>query len=189
MLPAWCGRRIIPARAGFTRPPRRRWGCGTDHPRSRGVYYPCYSEQVVFEGSSPLARGLRCVDRNPGRCARIIPARAGFTRSGFGEAVDPGGSSPLARGLRIHVAGHRILTRIIPARAGFTSTSCRYARRRRDHPRSRGVYDETASAAVAIQGSSPLARGLRSTRDGEVRDGGIIPARAGFTFWSRSWIS
>ena len=55
------GPRIIPARAGFTRPraePRR----GTpDHPRSRGVYTAMHLEADLSIGSSPLARGLRRV--------------------------------------------------------------------------------------------------------------------------------
>ena len=33
-------RRIIPARAGFTRGVSRRYPCAADHPRSRGVYWP-----------------------------------------------------------------------------------------------------------------------------------------------------
>ena len=53
------GARIIPARAGFTPPDRRRRGRLGDHPRSRGVY--------------GLFIGLYVSPR------RIIPARAGFT--------------------------------------------------------------------------------------------------------------
>ena len=50
--------RIIPARAGFTGcgPPAR--GRRPDHPRSRGVYLKRRLTVGVFEGSSPLARGL-----------------------------------------------------------------------------------------------------------------------------------
>ena len=52
-------RRIIPARAGFTRgappPPRR----PPDHPRSRGVYGGSQGGAGQDPGSSPLARGLR----------------------------------------------------------------------------------------------------------------------------------
>ena len=53
---------IIPARAGFTTTPVAHKLKKTDHPRSRGVY------------DRP--------DEGPGRCRRIIPARAGFTRPG-----------------------------------------------------------------------------------------------------------
>ena len=71
---------IIPARAGFTRAPRRPCGPQKDHPRSRGVYGRGGSGPRWRAGSSPLARGL--LIRRIRRLAlrRIIPARAGFTQ-------------------------------------------------------------------------------------------------------------
>ena len=72
-------RRIIPARAGFT---RRSLGPPTwtpDHPRSRGVYVRSSQPTTAAPGSSPLARGLRRGRRDPLGLPRIIPARAGFT--------------------------------------------------------------------------------------------------------------
>ena len=51
-----------------------------------------------------------------------------------------------------------------------------------DHPRSRGVYPSDRARQVIVRGSSPLARGLRDGRAGLEALGGIIPARAGFTF-------
>ena len=50
-----------------------------------------------------------------------------------------------------------------------------------DHPRSRGVYKFACYPYAAIEGSSPLARGLlfaMVARQAAIR---IIPARAGFT--------
>ena len=35
------------------------------------------------------------------------------------------------------------VTRIIPARAGFTALEIAFKRRGGDHPRSRGVYDDS----------------------------------------------
>ena len=71
---------IIPARAGFTSGPYWRRGTFRDHPRSRGVYPPAAFSDTAGGGSSPLARGLRSgLVRRMCR-ARIIPARAGFTR-------------------------------------------------------------------------------------------------------------
>ena len=71
--------RIIPARAGFT----DEWGVpiplGTDHPRSRGVYYEDMRIELQVEGSSPLARGLLNIGAIWADFVRIIPARAGFT--------------------------------------------------------------------------------------------------------------
>ena len=118
--------RIIPARAGFTPAlPRRRTRRSAplsemDHPRSRGVYGVIVDRVHYSSGSSPLARGLH--QSVPGLSAptRIIPARAGFTRSAISSAEEQTdhprsrgvyvmhrwgnyariGSSPLARGLQ-----------------------------------------------------------------------------------------
>ena len=51
----------------------------------------------------------------------------------------------------------------------------------RDHPRSRGVYVTEVIHERSPLGSSPLARGLRTTETGLVLMRRIIPARAGFT--------
>ena len=72
-------RRIIPARAGFT---RRHPGCPEllrDHPRSRGVYSQENRATTFFYGSSPLARGLLASVSQRFYDLGIIPARAGFT--------------------------------------------------------------------------------------------------------------
>ena len=153
-----------------------------DHPRSRGVY------------DHPQTRLLR---RD-----WIIPARAGFTesryrkRTGYGDhprsrgvyaaaeasAACEAGSSPLARGLpRVFPSGARA-SGIIPARAGFTDRQLRRHRVHSDHPRSRGVYGHGRFLGVRRRGSSPLARGLLGVFLLSLCRGGIIPARAGFTW-------
>ena len=71
--------RIIPARAGFTRPGKELLMSSADHPRSRGVYRHARSSRGVGEGSSPLARGLHAIEKGEEFVYRIIPARAGFT--------------------------------------------------------------------------------------------------------------
>ena len=131
----------------------------------------------------------------------IIPARAGFTTR-TPKATAPGpdhprsrgvyplrgsrqmlvlGSSPLARGLRYHARVRVHGCGIIPARAGFTAGSRSWSADRRDHPRSRGVYVPRDIPVAAIQGSSPLARGLPEDRRRGPGRRRIIPARAGFT--------
>ena len=50
-----------------------------------------------------------------------------------------------------------------------------------DHPRSRGVYNAKLKRALTRIGSSPLARGLPGPAGAPDPEGGIIPARAGFT--------
>ena len=172
-----------------------------DHPRSRGVYMRIVVVGAGELGSSPLARGLPVFgDPRLGQ-ARIIPARAGFTvlltrrrptrldhprsrgvySAGVAAAWNFAGSSPLARGLPEGAGSPGTGRRIIPARAGFT---CRASQRgvcSRDHPRSRGVYEEEAHRLRVQVGSSPLARGLQVI----LKKAGIlvriIPARAGFT--------
>ena len=172
-----------------------------DHPRSRGVYIEFSRTLPKWKGSSPLARGLRPTNSWSASTVWIIPARAGFTRRRTGRRSPRPGSSPLARGLRqVVLQGHRH-GRIIPARAGFTGPPGHRAVRRRDHPRSRGVYmvarrmpskavgssplarglPEGMTSAGMDAGSSPLARGLHAPRGGGLVAAGIIPARAGFT--------
>ena len=176
-------------------------GTRPDHPRSRGVYVALPPLSPIVYGSSPLARGLHL--QGPQRPAppRIIPARAGFTHTqppssgGTGDhprsrgvymlssPTPPGrsGSSPLARGLPSEPRPGVLRIGIIPARAGFTPSACAPSPGRPDHPRSRGVYDRRMFGVPLSVGSSPLARGLPRRHERELSEGGIIPARAGFT--------
>ena len=118
-------RGIIPARAGFTLGVDVLGMLVQDHPRSRGVYELRGPQRLRAVGSSPLARGLLGSTGTCRRPWRIIPARAGFTRSACGprnRGPDhprsrgvysqtpwiPGiklGSSPLARGLHLRILG------------------------------------------------------------------------------------
>ena len=91
------------------------------------------------------------------------------------------GSSPLARGLHVHHGPRGPGWRIIPARAGFTLRVLPAGGRRRDHPRSRGVYLNCSHELLTRTGSSPLARGLRPLVTIAPISSRIIPARAGFT--------
>ena len=161
---------------------------------------------TTLAGSSPLARGSRRPQGQRGGTCRIIPARAGFTgRSSAPRSRGPDhprsrgvyrrnvftssmrrGSSPLARGLHPGLRLRAALLGIIPARAGFTPCPGRPRVSRPDHPRSRGVYGTASGNAVALMGSSPLARGLLSLDSTQSSDRRIIPARAGFTAKVRS---
>ena len=135
---------------------------------------------------------------------RIIPARAGFTahpsqprnigpdhprsRGVYSTvivemSVVPG-SSPLARGLLLRNYLRDFPWGIIPARAGFTLRRPVVFPYSQDHPRSRGVYTNTTTTQESDMGSSPLARGLHLDGADGLVCGGIIPARAGFTYVS-----
>ena len=180
---------IIPARAGFTHHDYRATIRSRDHPRSRGVYLCPTAYHSPSYGSSPLARGLRHGPRRRPQHPRIIPARAGFTcprasrrprswdhprsrgvyTASLIRSDDPEGSSPLARGLLEAEDFTSANIRIIPARAGFTSWHDRVSFLYWDHPRSRGVYGAGENVEQFLDGSSPLARGLRTP--GGVRPG------------------
>ena len=140
IAPVQSAPRIIPARAGFTRPGTAAYSPSADHPRSRGVYGTRGVISGGKTGSSPLARGLQAADELTCLLVRIIPARAGFT------AAQSAVLAPLG---------------IIPARAGFTPALRPESQIQTDHPRSRGVYVKGYWVAHHGHGSSPLARGLR----------------------------
>ena len=156
-------------------------------------------------GSSPLARGLQERGLLGVHVGGIIPARAGFTTRGTTRAFRwsdhprsrgvyavtgrgmcaASGSSPLARGLRPRPRPIRADPGIIPARAGFTPWRRARSPPRKDHPRSRGVYSRCCWSRSGAPGSSPLARGLPVDEVAGAGLAGIIPARAGFTTWSK----
>ena len=200
---------IIPARAGFTVAELPDAAIVRDHPRSRGVYMLWRPSARSRTGSSPLTRGLQVRTTTMSHSARIIPARAGFTRPPRrscdhaqdhprSRGVYPmtpraggtlAGSSPLARGLHQHPPHGQAARGIIPARAGFTASASTCARTTRDHPRSRGVYAATRPTRPTCSGSSPLARGLPGRLHPAGGQRRIIPARAGFTVRSRLPVS
>ena len=149
-------------------------------PLARGLR-PDVGTPVIGRGIIPARAGFTKRKRPVQSRAGIIPARAGFTastlRSGiilrdhprsrgvyaaYGERAQLAeGSSPLARGLQQRPIFTVRTHGIIPARAGFTGPPRSRAHPCRDHPRSRGVYEDDGSRRVRRQGSSPLARGLR----------------------------
>ena len=197
-----CGSGSSPLARGLRRIPRQEPTPARDHPRSRGVYTAGAGATGSTAGSSPLARGLLILVPALAAMVGIIPARAGFTQPDLGQAgrrgdhprsrgvyssrrgawSPPAGSSPLARGLPLGLGAQLGAERIIPARAGFTGTAALPTGASTDHPRSRGVYSPAGSAGYSASGSSPLARGLPKVTIASAGDGGIIPARAGFTF-------
>ena len=104
------------------------------------------------------------------------------SRNSFADVL---GSSPLARGLLPGPGRPPGGRRIIPACAGFTARRVAHAGARRDHPRLRGVYYCKEWACAAMEGSSPLARGLPLQAHVALPRRGIIPACAGFTCRAR----
>ena len=193
--------RIIPARAGPTCNDSTRTPLKADHPRSCGANCSPTSSWRTRAGSSPLVRGQPAVDYVGKSIIRIIPARAGPTRSFkfafFASSDHPRscganwmipartctrcGSSPLVRGQLNAQTATSVYTRIIPARAGPTPNGETTEHKTTDHPRSCGANKRSLPATARICGSSPLVRGQRHCRKHCVCARRIIPARAGPT--------
>ena len=176
--------RIIPARAGPTNGVGDVMWWFTDHPRSCGANTIYWENSVGVLGSSPLVRGQHDLLGKLRGCPRIIPARAGPTRS-TGKTpwvssdhprscganlteepfvISPSGSSPLVRGQRTEVSVRSHLLRIIPARAGPTTRLLEGLRSSPDHPRSCGANLSDSELESIRGGSSPLVRGQRRHR-------------------------
>ena len=151
--------RIIPARAGQTRCRSGNILYPPDHPRACGANLASRRFHNGLSGSSPRVRGkLKGVFAGAGTL-RIIPARAGQTRSmsphsspypdhpracGANEnaasvAVAESGSSPRVRGKRRCPRVTSPVNRIIPARAGQTGGGAHRVGRGADHPRACGA--------------------------------------------------
>ena len=193
--------RIIPALAGNTSPLARRPVPRPDHPRSRGEYHSVTRGERFTPGSSPLSRGIPSGDPCLGYRTRIIPALAGNTAfpdlGAFSSEDHPrsrgeyahiddclptrDGSSPLSRGIRVWQDRVAKGVGIIPALAGNTYPKMTGVPSDWDHPRSRGEYRPHCRAMSAVDGSSPLSRGIQKAESARLVAARIIPALAGNT--------
>ena len=201
--------RIIPARAGQT-PRARDPRCpGPDHPRACGANLATDHGVRLADGSSPRVRGKLLFCSPEVKSARIIPARAGQTRSrragsrcrpdhpracGANDAPSATksrtcGSSPRVRGKQGMGRHVRAARRIIPARAGQTVRRTWRARPGSDHPRACGANWSMPDKYRGGFGSSPRVRGKPWRMSSSSPHSRIIPARAGQTFrWQRPWL-
>ena len=193
--------RIIPARAGPTRPSSVVAFGNADHPRSCGANHSHKHLDRLSIGSSPLVRGQLVFVTGDFPVERIIPARAGPTvRSRISVQPSPdhprscganrpdrrrgesmSGSSPLVRGQPQRHRRPRPVARIIPARAGPTNSNRSPRTDSTDHPRSCGANCDSGDQLALRRGSSPLVRGQPSELRGLPERFRIIPARAGPT--------
>ena len=95
------------------------------------------------------------------------------------------GSSPHTRGLQGPGSVYDVNSRIIPAHAGFTRCPWSGPPGSPDHPRTRGVYEDSSYRGGVFEGSSPHTRGLLHDVTVRAAHVGIIPAHAGFTYCRR----
>ncbi len=134
------GRRLIPARAGKTRSFIRKADASAAHPRAGGENLRARRPRARRLGSSPRGRGKPSMASSVPMPARLIPARAGKTRSDHGRrdrarahpraggensrrarfSEGGRGSSPRGRGKPAVVSQCQDGDRLIPARAGKT---------------------------------------------------------------------
>ena len=192
---------LIPARAGKTRATGRLPVAPAAHPRAGGENAPATTRIARPGGSSPRGRGKLSEASLSDLNARLIPARAGKTRSpgrrlprrrahprAGGENWIPDqmdeticGSSPRGRGKRRARSPAVRRARLIPARAGKTLSVVERADDARAHPRAGGENRGDLAEHEIAAGSSPRGRGkLPSGQDQAVVDR-LIPARAGKT--------
>ena len=154
------GRRIIPARAGFTWRGRTAAAAGRDHPRSRGVYGDRLSEQQGVTRIIPARAGFTSLGCLRGTTGSDHPRSRGVYDAGVRRYYLRIGSSPLARGLPWSSGSTILLGRIIPARAGFTLGD------RRDSnggPPYQGAFAFTGDLGTARLSCGSVVAGQRST--------------------------
>ena len=193
--------RIIPARAGKTSATASTGGSPPDHPRACGENATAAWTGVQAAGSSPRVRGKQAPCGSGEHPPRIIPARAGKTKTSrscrspawdhpraCGENTSrisrmsaPAGSSPRVRGKQARERNPVLLDGIIPARAGKTARRVPPRPRRPDHPRACGENAHYRRPQGRSRGSSPRVRGKHGSSPPSSSARGIIPARAGKT--------
>ena len=195
------GMRFIPACAGNTAYDSAAIMASAVHPRMRGEHLRTSCPQYGDAGSSPHARGT--LFRLTWRMfyLRFIPACAGNTSSLVSSespwAVHPrmrgehyathcacsggGGSSPHARGTPPVLNKGDVFTRFIPACAGNTITWQVPSFWKAVHPRMRGEHQRAVTDTNTAPGSSPHARGTRTSPGHADLLWRFIPACAGNT--------
>ena len=135
--------RLIPARAGKTRPCSSSTRARRAHPRAGGENLLFGAKSGPQRGSSPRGRGKPTHPQTEIASHGLIPARAGKTEAGARAFADEGahpraggengmkgasslapvGSSPRGRGKRNRGGGGCHRNRLIPARAGKTPST------------------------------------------------------------------
>ena len=196
------GRRLIPAHAGKTSPPRTRPASPWAHPRSRGENIQALDSSERAWGSSPLTRGkrvcqlvtparrglipahagkTRCLSRST-KCLRAHPRSRGENNRNSRQFLPVYGSSPLTRGKPNDHRDQRREGGLIPAHAGKTVERVGGYQVLEAHPRSRGENTVTRRCHSTRHGSSPLTRGKRRSVTQTATEARLIPAHAGKTW-------
>ncbi len=134
---------------------------------------------AVAEGPIPARAGEPLARNAHETCGRAYPRSRGGTAPATAGQVGHQGLSPLARGNQSCKGICPFPWGPIPARAGEPICMGVDSRQSWAYPRSRGGTSPTLSAASAVLGLSPLARGNPMVSDVVDVALGPIPARAG----------
>ena len=174
--------RIIPARAGQTNIESTLRYRRTDHPRACGANDHPTCGKVSENGSSPRVRGKPDASSRNGRSVRIIPARAGQTRSRSCPPRTRRRIIPARAGQTCQLLHHERLPPDHPRACGANMPIlCKRETVNKDHPRACGANVRGARYAVLRDGSSPRVRGKPGGDPPVGHQLRIIPARAGQT--------
>ena len=192
---------LTPACAGKTNISASSASASMAHPRLRGEDSSVKSEETMFSGSPPLARGRPELRAARWSHRRLTPACAGKTLdhvrpcpylqahprlrgedlSGILILICDVGSPPLARGRRNFIRFILPVKRLTPACAGKTYQMGGRRAYTKAHPRLRGEDYPGITTICFDEGSPPLARGRLSSVHLLCETLGLTPACAGKT--------
>ncbi len=175
------GARLIPAGAGSTVAPTGRASPPQAHPRRRGEHAPGVASTITVGGSSPQARGALHVPFVRDLQGGAHPRRRGEHGWTSAWIAMISGSSPQARGAQVWEQPGVGVVGLIPAGAGSTARTWACSTRRTAHPRRRGEHAVDSYFIDIDRGSSPQARGARSSNPRWTPVDRLIPAGAGST--------
>ena len=175
---SWRGR-FIPACAGNAPPCHAPMMARPVHPRMRGERLAQRGRTGSLGGSSPHARGTR-TSGCPGRLSAPVHPRMRGERGLAAQKIEGDiGSSPHARGTRSDIYNSIMTRRFIPACAGNARPGRQARSRLPVHPRMRGERSAHVVPMCRAIGSSPHARGTRSSSGWACASNRFIPACAG----------
>ena len=137
-------------------------------------------------GSSPHARGARCLRRDREHRRGIIPACAGSTSLTCFRVMTRRDHPRMRGEHKYYIIKTMRRAGIIPACAGSTTARAGIWFARRDHPRMRGEHLQRVTRVCGVPGSSPHARGARNGHIKTDGSAGIIPACAGSTVFNQT---
>ena len=143
---------------------------------------------MYLSGIIPAYAGSTYVNSVYPALAADHPRIRGEHVTTFSAIDSPPGSSPHTRGALENEPSAMARFRIIPAYAGSTRRPLWHGLSSRDHPRIRGEHLRRPPRVGCAVGSSPHTRGARLREAVDGFDGRIIPAYAGSTSSSHTFV-